>query len=92
MPDACAARAAGSGTGGRVEAVPVPLRAPSFDQWWARTVDLAGPVSLILRQQPPEALEAMRERARAAAAPYATADGLAIPGLTLLASGRASAP
>ncbi len=77
----------------RVEALPVPLRAPSADEWWTRTLDLAGPLSLVVRSMPPGAAEELRDRAKAAIAPYVSGDGtLEAPGLTLLASGRASAP
>ena len=73
-----------------VEEIPVPLRVPSFDAWWSRTTALAGPLAKMLAVQPPEAIDAIRERARAAAMSYATADGLELPGLSLLASGRRS--
>ena len=47
----------------------------------------------MLRSLPAEAMEQIRERARADAARYVTGDGsLEIPGVTLLASGRASSP
>jgi SAM-dependent methyltransferase len=75
----------------RVEELAAPLRLPSFDAWWSRTIDLAGPLALLLRAQPPEAIEAIRDRARAAMASYAGEDGVELPGLTLVASGRASA-
>jgi len=71
-----------------VEEVAVPLRAPSFDEWWSRTTALAGPLSKMLSVQPPETIEAIRERAREAISPYATADGIELPGVSLLASGR----
>jgi SAM-dependent methyltransferase len=71
-----------------VEEVAVALRAPSFDEWWSRTTALAGPLSKMLSVQPPETIEAIRERAREAISPYATADGIELPGVSLLASGR----
>jgi SAM-dependent methyltransferase len=74
--------------GAEVEEVSVPLRADSFDAWWSRTTALAGPLSKMLAVQPPEAKEAMRARAREAVRSYETAEGLELPGISLLASGR----
>jgi SAM-dependent methyltransferase len=71
-----------------VRDVPVPLRAGSFDEWWTRTTALAGPLAKVLASLPGEATEAIRARLREAIAPYETADGIELPGLTLLASGR----
>jgi enediyne biosynthesis protein CalE5 len=71
-----------------VEKVPVPLRSPSFEAWWARTSALAGPLTGIVANLPAEARGALTERLRAAAAPYATADGVELPGVALLASAR----
>ena len=71
-----------------VEEHPVPLRTASFDEWWERTSALAGPLAKILEGLPASALEGIRERLRAKAAPYTTADGLEFPGLTLIASAR----
>jgi enediyne biosynthesis protein CalE5 len=71
-----------------VEELPVPLRVGSFDEWWTRTRALAGPGSKLLRSLPDEALDAVRERCRAALADYFVGGALEIPGVTLLASGR----
>ncbi|MFL5849994.1 MAG: class I SAM-dependent methyltransferase [Solirubrobacteraceae bacterium] len=71
-----------------VEEVSVPLRVPSFDAWWSRTTALAGPLAKMLAVQPPETIEAIRHRAREAVRSYETADGLELPGISLLASGR----
>ena len=71
-----------------LDEIPVPLRAPTFDEWWARTTALAGPLAQRLAALPDDAARAVRERARRSTAPYATAAGLALPGVTLLASGR----
>jgi SAM-dependent methyltransferase len=68
--------------------VPVPLRAPSFDEWWARTTALAGPLAKILSSLSDDASQALRARAREAVRPYETAAGLEFPGVTLLAGGR----
>jgi enediyne biosynthesis protein CalE5 len=71
-----------------VEEVSVPLRVPSFDEWWSTTTALAGPLAKMLAVQPPETIEAIRDRAREAVRSYETADGLELPGISLLASGR----
>ena len=67
------------------------LVAPSFEDWWARTTALAGPLARVLEAQPEETRGAIRERARGATARYATAAGLELPGVSLVASGRRSA-
>jgi len=71
-----------------VSELDVPLQSSSFEDWWARTSALAGPLAALLGSLPSEAIDAIRERARQLTAPYATADGLAFPGLALLAYGR----
>ncbi len=71
-----------------VDELPVPLRAPSFEDWWARTSALAGPLSNVLSSLPEPALVALEARVRAAVTPYETAEGLEFPGVALLASGR----
>jgi hypothetical protein len=72
----------------RVSEQPVPLRAGSFDEWWARTSTLAGPLAKILVALPPDAAQAIRARAREAIAAYETPAGLEFPGVTLLAVAR----
>ena len=71
-----------------LDEIPVPLRAPTFDEWWARTTALAGPLGQRLAALPDDAAHAVRERARRSTAPFTTAAGLDLPGVTLLASGR----
>jgi ubiquinone/menaquinone biosynthesis C-methylase UbiE len=71
-----------------VEEVDTPLRTASFEEWWTRTRGLAGPLTTILAALPQPALAALEARLREAVAPYRTADGLEIPGVTLLATGR----
>jgi SAM-dependent methyltransferase len=66
--------------------VEVPWRGSSFDEWWSRTTALAGPVAKLLEAQPPEAVKAIRSRAEESLARYETADGLEIPGVTLVAT------
>ena len=73
----------------RLGALSVPLRTASFDEWWERTTALAGPLAAILAAMPEEAVQALRESARAAVRPYETASGgLDFPGETLIAAGR----
>jgi hypothetical protein len=64
------------------------LRADSFEEWWQRTCALAGPLTQILTSLPEDAARSIRERALAASRPYATDDGLQLPGVSLLASAR----
>jgi SAM-dependent methyltransferase len=71
-----------------VSELPVPLRAVSFEEWWARTSALAGPLAKMLASLPDEAAAALRARVREASRPYETAAGLEFPGVTLLATGR----
>jgi ubiquinone/menaquinone biosynthesis C-methylase UbiE len=72
-----------------VEDVPVPMRVDSFEEWWARTSALAGPLAAILSSLPENAALALRARAREATRPYETSSGgLEFPGVTLLATAR----
>jgi SAM-dependent methyltransferase len=71
-----------------VRDVAVPLRAGSFEQWWTRTTALAGPLATILDSLPDAAAQALRERLREATRAYATADGLELPGVSLVAGAR----
>ncbi len=70
-----------------ISELPVPMRAASFDEWWARTLALAGPVASVLASLPPAAAQQLRDRAREAVRPYETATGLELPGVTLIAQG-----
>jgi ubiquinone/menaquinone biosynthesis C-methylase UbiE len=70
-----------------VEELETPYRAASVDEWWARTVALAGPLARRLAALPEPAARALRARASEAARPYATADGLELPGVCLVAYG-----
>jgi ubiquinone/menaquinone biosynthesis C-methylase UbiE len=72
-----------------VEELPVPMHAESFDEWWTRSTALAGPLVRMLAALPEEARDAMRARAREAAAGYTTPDGLSLPGVALLAGAAA---
>jgi ubiquinone/menaquinone biosynthesis C-methylase UbiE len=66
----------------------VPLVAASFEEWWTRTRTIAGPLAGRLARMPPEALHALETRLRAAVEPFATADGLELPGVAIVASAR----
>jgi SAM-dependent methyltransferase len=68
--------------------VSVPLQAASFEEWWSRGSTLAGPLARRLASLPSDAFEAIQSRARAAIGVYETAEGLEIPGVALLATGR----
>ena len=74
-----------------ISEVEVPFRGESFDEWWLRTTALAGPVAKLLQAQPPDAVEAIRSHAREALSGYETADGLEIPGITLVGRARKAA-
>lgn len=87
--DKLAALMAGVGLAGvTVTEVEMPLHESSFEKWWSSRCDLAGPLTKILASVPAEVQGAIRDRARAAVAPYATTDGLSFPGVALIASAR----
>lgn len=71
-----------------VREVPVPLLATSFDVWWQRTLALAGPLAAIVSGMPDQARGAIVQRLRRDVAVYTTRDGIELPGLALLATGR----
>jgi SAM-dependent methyltransferase len=66
----------------------VPLRAPTFEDWWDRTRTVAGPLARRVAALPPEAAAALEADLRDAVAAHATDDGLELPGLALVASAR----
>jgi SAM-dependent methyltransferase len=68
--------------------LPTPMRTGSFDEWWARTSSLAGPLTTILASLPEGATQEIRARVRETARPYETPAGLEFPGVSLLATGR----
>lgn len=74
-----------------VSELPLPLRASSFDDWWARVPALAGPLAQMIAALPEDAARAIRARAEEALGPYEEPDGLEIPGLTQVAFGRRAA-
>jgi SAM-dependent methyltransferase len=71
-----------------VAEVPVPYRADSFEDWWSQVTALAGPIANVLAAQPEESVEAIRARALGVLGEYQMGDGVEIPGVSLLASGR----
>lgn len=71
-----------------VRELAVPLRAGSFEEWWSRTSALAGPLAKILASLSVPAVDKIRARLRDAVRPYETTEGLALPGVTLIAGGR----
>ena len=71
-----------------VTGLDLPMRASSVDEWWETTSSLSGGLSTRLATLSEGAAQAMRARAREAAAPYETPDGVELPGVALLAAGR----
>ncbi len=70
----------------QVRPEPMPMRVPSFEEWWRRTPALAGPLVRVLASLPPAARDDIAARLRVAVAPYIDATGaLDFPGLGLLA-------
>lgn len=71
-----------------VHEVSAPLRTVSFDDWWSRCVALAGPLAQRLAALAAEDMAAMRDRARAAAEPFARDGGYDFPGVSLVGVAR----
>jgi SAM-dependent methyltransferase len=71
-------------------AVSVPLTTVSFDAWWARTQTVAGPVATLLAALDAAKSAEIERWLRAATDRHRTDAGLELPGLALLASGRAA--
>lgn len=67
-------RAAGF-TSVRTERVEFSQRYPSFDEYWAETMDLAAPVAGAVAGLPPEAGEAIRSATRQVLSQFIAADG-----------------
>ncbi len=65
-----------------------PYHAASFEEWWERSSSLAGPLAQKLASLPPQAVQALRARAREAVSVYETPTGLEFPGVSLLAAAR----
>jgi ubiquinone/menaquinone biosynthesis C-methylase UbiE len=71
-----------------IREVSTPYLASSADEWWTRTVALAGPLAQRLATLPAPAVEALSARAKEAVRPYETVAGLSIPGLALVAAAQ----
>ncbi len=67
---------------------PVAAEASDFEDWWSRTSELAGPLTMMLRSLPDDTRASLGDRARSATRPYETGGGLRFPGLTLIATAR----
>ncbi len=71
-----------------VEELSTPYHAASFEEWWQRSSELAGPLAKRLAALPDEVTRALHARAREEIAVYQTPHGLDIPGVSLIASAR----
>jgi len=71
-----------------VEEFAITFRADTIDTHVERVSALAGPLAAALQAASPDQLSALRRTAADLAAPYATDNGLAMPGRALLLSGR----
>jgi len=72
----------------KVEEFSVTFRADNIDAHVRRVSSLAGPLAAGFETASPHQWEAVRRTAADLAAPYATGDGLVIPGRALLVTGR----
>jgi SAM-dependent methyltransferase len=70
--------------------VAAPMTLPSLEAWWARVPELAGPLAMALAGMEAEVRDAIRDRALAAGAAAARADGdgVRFDGSVLIGSGR----
>jgi SAM-dependent methyltransferase len=71
-----------------VRELDVPLRSGTFGEWWGRTCALAGPLATIVGSLPDARKAALGDRLQEATRRYRTPDGLAFPGLSLIAAAR----
>jgi SAM-dependent methyltransferase len=69
--------------------IAVPVRAPDFDTWFTRVSMLAGPLARIVGSLSREVKTGLLDRLRDSVTPYATAEGIELPGIAWLATGRA---
>jgi ubiquinone/menaquinone biosynthesis C-methylase UbiE len=72
----------------RIDHLAVRFHAPSFEEWWAHTSALAGPIASIIANMSEDAKAELLDQLRAASGPYETDDGLDIPGLSLVLTAR----
>lgn len=66
------------------DVIDLPVRFPGFDGYWQMSVDLAGPMAVILRGLGDGDREAVRSVLQDSTAPFATDDGLTFPSRRLL--------
>lgn len=71
-----------------IDRVAASLRPPSFDAWWARSLQVAGPAVAILDRLDDASRTRVRDTLRAAVSPYESEGGLELPGLALVLTGR----
>jgi ubiquinone/menaquinone biosynthesis C-methylase UbiE len=71
-----------------VQQIDTPVQSDSFERWWTVVPSLAGPVGPLLASLPDEAVQAIRDDARAALDGYLRPDGYLLPGVSLVAVGR----
>lgn len=71
-----------------VEEVSVPQQSPSFEAYWDFVTALAGPLAVLLQGVDDGSRQAIRDRTREALARYTSDDGLDIPGVSRMVSGR----
>jgi SAM-dependent methyltransferase len=71
-----------------LDRVGASLRPPSFDAWWARNLQVAGPAVGILNRLDDATRGRVRDTMRAAVSRYETDAGLELPGLALVLTGR----
>lgn len=68
--------------------VPAPVQAPSFEAWWGRTLRVAGPVVAILNGSSESVRSQVRDAAEAATEVHRTDEGLVLPALARVLTGR----
>ncbi|MFL6099354.1 MAG: class I SAM-dependent methyltransferase [Actinomycetales bacterium] len=72
----------------RLEEMAAPMRPPSLQDWVNRAASLSGPIAALARTVPGEVMDRINAPAMELATPFVTDDGLALPGLAVLASAR----
>jgi ubiquinone/menaquinone biosynthesis C-methylase UbiE len=71
----------------RLTEVEVPLMAPAFDEWWTRTLAVAGPLAKVLAGLDDAEKAEVADRVQSSVAPFQTEAGaLELPGLSLVVS------
>ena len=70
-----------------LEEVPVETVVSSFQEYWQRTMALAGPLSKIVAELSPEGMARLEAKVREGMAPYESPSCLRVPGVALVAAG-----